>query len=151
MTNNISLLYIDEKTGGFQSFLSTEPIPKMTCHDGLVSLFVCYMTIFNAGWQAVRNIEEISSYCHQLKKKSLPLWQLICLIVSVNTSAHADKHAVTAIKKCLNICIISPFKSQYPIVPKPTVSYILYVEVLYNVGSSGLNHYKTKSNRCHNR
>ena len=78
----------------------------------------------------MRNIEEICSYCYQhSKKKSLPLWQLICLIVSVKTSEHTDKHAGTAIKKCLNICSISPFKkNQYLFVPQPAMSlYILYI------------------------
>lgn len=151
----VCLRSFDGKTGGFPAVSQHRADPKNDMPRRL-SVTLC-VTIFNTGWQAVRNTEEISSYCHQhlkekKKKRTTVATNLsYCQCEHISTQV-ADKHAVTAIKKRLNICTVSPLKNQYPMVPQPAVSlYILYIKFLYNVGSSGLNHYNTKSNRCHNK
>lgn len=63
---------------------------------------------FYTGWQAMRNIEEISSHCHQHSKKRRETLATVATKLSYCQCEHistqiADKHAATAIKQRLNI------------------------------------------------
>lgn len=85
----------------------------------------------------MRNFEEISSYRHQHKKK----WEKKHPTVATNLSycqcEHistqvADKHAVTAIKKRLNICTTSSLKKiNSPLLHSLECPYTVYT--LYNI------------------
>ena len=98
-----------ERQEGSSRFLSAEPVSEEDMPWWLsVTLPV---TIFNTGWQAARDTEEIASYCHwypEERKKKIVATNLSdcqCEHISAQVS---DKHAVTALRKHLNICPTCP-------------------------------------------
>ncbi len=98
---------------GSQPFLSTGLIPKMTCHDASVSSFAwLFLTQDGKQWERLKRSPTATSFQKKEKKRTSVATNLsYCQCEHISTHV-ADKHAVTAIKKCLNICTVSSLKKK---------------------------------------